>query len=567
MEIIKNVIYRVFAFVIGSLILCGCFSFYSSAADNESYDYYCKFTDVNQGKSINHANKSYSNAVNNTGQYTRLVLLKDATLQTSTGSGLDYYQYYVADYIDDSGYFQNHTYYKFSFKQMRYSDLAESSLYDSTSFDSTYLTDFYAGVDFPIETNIPIFENTEKGLADAKNYLETGTLPVKEGYDIYIDNLQVSDVIDDVVNITWDGYILDPALHSKSIVGYKVKRNVFPFIILSDGESDTGWQPWQSLPHYIDGKLKNADFIFSPSEPCPYKNGFAQLIVDLWPIVIDSDGQEYQGQKYSYYFDSDGNLQSVSKPTPSLDPIYDPDCYFENFYCSSSIYDKYGNLINNGTNLDSDKKHIQYFIGSNSVKRSFSPIREQGVYILCFFDGGTSSGYVLDLYSYGSLLSGGGFQFQPTLGELNIYFGLDNVPLSDSFNKKFTLKFIPYYSTGSSLYYGNASVVEINGSDIHPFQEHNDPADENSDKDREDLDPEEPKKNPIDYIGGDVSGGDSIDVLTVTKNFYSMLTGMLNALGQFPSLVARVFSFLPSVYTDMLLVALALVIILRILGR
>ena len=418
-----------------------------------------------------------------------------------------------------------------------------------------------------LATNIPIFENTEKGLADAKNYLETGTLPVKEGYDIQFDNLQVSEVIDDVVNITWDGYILDPALHSKSIVGYKVKRNVFPFIILSDGESDTGWQPWQSLPHYIDGKLKNADFIFSPSEPCPYKNGFAQLIVDLWPIVIDSDGQEYQGQKYSYYFDSDGNLQSVSKPTPSLDPIYDPDCYFENFYCSSSTYDKYGNLLENGTNLDSDKKHRQYFIGANSVKRSFSPIREQGVYILCFFDGGTSSGYVLDLYSYGSLLSGGGFQFQPTLGELNIYFGLDNVPLSDSFNKKFTLKFIPYYSTGSSLYYGNASVIEINGSDIHPFQEHNDPADENSDKDREDLDPEVPKKNPIDYIGGDVSGGDSIDVLTVTKNFYSMLTGMLNALGQFPSLVARVFSFLPSVYTDMLLVALALVIILRILGR
>ena len=145
--------------------------------------------------------------------------------------------------------------------------------YNSDGSVSGERTDNYIGnwYVYPgtLNTNIPIFENTEKGLADAKNYLETGILPVKEGYDIYLDNLQVSDVIDDVVNITWDGYILDPALHGKSIVGYKVKRNVFPFIILSDGESDTGWQPWQSLPHYIDGKLKNADFIFSPSEPWP----------------------------------------------------------------------------------------------------------------------------------------------------------------------------------------------------------------------------------------------------------------------------------------------------------
>ena len=270
MEFFKNVIYRVFAFVFGSLILCGFFSFYSSAADVETYEY-----ELNYYYYLKSGNW-YKSAVDY-GTFElpyRICMIhhsaNDEIINENESIVNLYYElvYFNVNTNDLHALSNKNLYLDFSFTGYK----VDGSIY--TQFNSNdQLYQLYASC---INSNIPIFEDSEDGLSEAKNYLETGTLPVKEGYDIYLDNLQVSDVIDDVVNITWDGYILDPALHSKSIVGYKVKRNVFPFIILSDGESDTGWQPWQSLPHYIDGKLIESE------EPNSYK--FEQFIFDSFPF-------------------------------------------------------------------------------------------------------------------------------------------------------------------------------------------------------------------------------------------------------------------------------------------
>ena len=57
------------------------------------------------------------------------------------------------------------------------------------------------------------------------------------------------------------------------------------------------------------------------------------------------------------------------------------------------------------------------------------------------------------------------------------------------------------------------------------------------------------------------------DINKLFAAFYDLMVSLIKCVGQIPSLVGQVFSFLPSVYTNMLLVGLGLVIILRILGR
>ena len=151
------------------------------------------------------------------------------------------------------------------------------------------------------------------------------------------------------------------------------------------------------------------------------------------------------------------------------------------------------------------------------------------------------------------------------------------------------MRFIPYYYSGDNLYYGNASVVEIHGYYADEYQEVGDPSNSNNPK---------KKINPdVDISSGDAGGGsggntpteaDKNTILSFIKGFFELMAALfqesvkflkqipeflkslwslIDLIGQFPSMVSKVFSFLPSAYTTMLVGGLALAILLRIFGR
>lgn len=443
-----------------------------------------------------------------------------------------------------------------------------------------------------IMTNIPIFEADEAGKAAALEYLKTGK-QTKEGYNIYLNDLKVSDASKDVVNVSWTGYTLDPALRNNAnIVDYKVERRVYPYVELSEGETDLGWNPWEIYSNSVPGKLLTADFIFSPSSKCPYKNGFSQLWLDLWPVCIDADGTEYVGKKYHYYFDADGNLTHTDNPIGSLTPIYDPDCNFVDFnvYVDSN-YDKYGQPLDKGKTSVQECDMCYYFVSATDFTHSYDVVSKD-IKVFAYYPNGLSSGYEIPFDEFGSWIRSdlvkSGFSFDITLGQLRKRYGFSAIPVKRD-NMDFTLRFIPYYYSGDNLYYGNASIVEITGNSAGEYQEVGDPSNPNNPK---------KKINPdVDISSGDAGGGsggntpteaDKNTILSFIKGFFELMAALfqesvkflkqlpsflksmwslIDLVGQFPAMVSKVFSFLPSVYSTMLVGGLALAILLRIFGR
>lgn len=437
-----------------------------------------------------------------------------------------------------------------------------------------------------ISTDIPLYDDTEEGRAAALEYLKTGK-QTKEGYNIYLNDLKVSDASKDVVNVSWTGYTLDPALRNNAnIVDYKVERRVYPYVELSEGETDKGWNPWLIYNDSVAGKLLNADFVFSPLYECPYKNGFSQLWLDLWPVCIDADGTEYVGKKYHYYFDAEGNLTHSEVPDGATKPIYDPDCYFTDFSSSCSDYDRYGKFLDFGKTAFQECDIYTFFVSASGFSHSYDVVsRDVKVYVT--YPGGLSSGYEVDFDTYG-FFNGSGFAFDITLGKLRKLCGFSAVQAKGD-NDIFTLKFVPYYSSGDNRYYGNASVVEIDFKLKGTYQEVGDPGNYNNP--RKELIPE------VDISGGDAGGGsggntpteaDKNTILSFIKGFFELMAALfqesvkflkqlpsflksmwslIDLVGQFPAMVSKVFSFLPSVYSTMLVGGLALAILLRIFGR
>lgn len=452
-----------------------------------------------------------------------------------------------------------------------------------TTSDTAKLSSFHYA---SINTNIPLYDNTEEGKAAALEYLKTGK-QTKEGYNIYLNDLKVSDVSKDVVNVSWTGYTLDPALRNNAnIVDYKVERRVYPYVELSEGETDKGWNPWLIYNDSVAGKLLNADFVFSPLYECPYKNGFSQLWLDLWPVCIDADGTEYVGKKYHYYFDAEGNLTHSEVPDGATKPIYDPDCYFTDFSSSCSDYDRYGKFLDFGKTAFQECDIYTFFVSASGFSHSYDVVsRDVKVYVT--YPGGLSSGYEVDFDTYG-FFNGSGFAFDITLGKLRKLCGFSAVQAKGD-NDIFTLKFVPYYSSGDNRYYGNASVVEIDFKLKGTYQEVGDPGNYNNP--RKELIPE------VDISGGDAGGGsggntpteaDKNTILSFIKGFFELMAALfqesvkflkqlpsflksmwslIDLVGQFPAMVSKVFSFLPSVYSTMLVGGLALAILLRIFGR
>ena len=247
--------------------------------------------------------------------------------------------------------------------------------------------------------------------------------------------------------------------------------------------------------------------------------------------------------------------------------------------------------------MDKGKTSVQecdlcyYFISATDFTHSYDVVSKD-IKVFAYYPSGLSSGYEIPFDNYGSWIRSdlvkSGFSFDISLGQLRKRYGFSAIPVKRD-NMDFTLRFIPYYYSGDNLYYGNASIVEINGVSADEYQEVGDPSNSNNPK---------KKINPdVDISSGDAGGGsggntpteaDKNTILSFIKGFFELMAALfqesvkflkqlpsflksmwslIDLVGQFPSMVSKVFSFLPSAYTTMLVGGLALAILLRIFGR
>lgn len=250
--------------------------------------------------------------------------------------------------------------------------------------------------------------------------------------------------------------------------------------------------------------------------------------------------------------------------------LYDPDCYIVNpamnftkgtsalngtlstfmgvelsngFYSYSSRNMKYTFLwdgVNTSYEADLALSHMQIDIVCNDREFTFS-----------------DSGYSL---SAGSV--------EITLQDILSFLQDNGVqPVVESFSIKYT----PYYIIGRKTYHGRSCrfVVQANSSGVLQVSQADDSFD--NDSDYSDIDVVSPSDLPIvvpGFTDNDSFEFDfSYDADNMFKNFFNSLRSLVSYCGQLPALINKVFSFLPDVYGNMIVIILAACFVMRLLGR
>lgn len=130
--------------------------------------------------------------------------------------------------------------------------------------------------------------------------------------------------------------------------------------------------------------------------------------------------------------------------------------------------------------------------------------------------------------------------------------------------------------TGTYSYGGWVKIAEKGDGDQSATTTTWEPDPDGGDNDVQDSDGgyDDGERTPTDIGGGNTmdEAEDNMKPVDTTNDFSftdfaSILDSLADGIGQFPQLVAKVFSFLPSAFIGMLVAGLAVVIICRIIGR
>lgn len=166
----------------------------------------------------------------------------------------------------------------------------------------------------------------------------------------------------------------------------------------------------------------------------------------------------------------------------------------------------------------------------------------------------------------GHLLSSGSIEI--SLQEiLSLLQDNDVKPVIESFSIKYT----PYYTIGRKTYHGQSVrfIVQANSAGILQISQGDDSF--NEDSDYSDVDIVPPDDLPIEIPGFTDDESFEFDFIydsdNMFKNFFNSLKSLISYCGQIPFLVNKVFSFLPSIYGNMIVVILAACFVMRLLGR
>jgi len=288
----------------------------------------------------------------------------------------------------------------------------------------------------------------------------------------------------------------------------------------------------------------------------PY-DGRCMLFIQFTPYILGKAGKATE-----ISFDFDKNMD-ITVPGGALEEASSADCYFLNpttqdefhNWGDSFIYFKWtGVSVEDTVEYLSSNIEIELYCHGDTFET-----RDNWQWVA----------YSPDIYSFRSM------RINFNLTDIETYVeGLgSHLRFQENNSTNYSgaaIRITPCYNTGTQYVRGKPITIYLStlGGTKSLIED-------NLDGTETDLN--EPVYDPISGIiddilpGGDVSGnGVSLDVSDlggITLKFFSMLKTLFSACGQFPGMVASVFVFLPSYYTYMLTIGLAVVIILRILGR
>lgn len=364
---------------------------------------------------------------------------------------------------------------------------------------------------------------------------------------------------DNTINATWTGVSQCPIV-DKTDVEVLIQPS-YMYIISPDTELMDWEQPGSITVNYNDMSFSKPYEEFM--EGCPYA-GSCYLTLNFTPQVM-IEGRLYKGSTITVSFDASGNISGFDIPTAGL-----PLTYFD-FYLKDFSY------LEDSSGLDSVNgnigRNIKFMWNGPSFGDSIDYI---------------TSDVKIEIYtmSTGNLENWDWYTYEPShslgIDRDSVQFNLLSLDKELREHRRTILdkenvshagvyfRFTPYFKTSEAYCYGrsvyvqlsrNGSVLSCNQSMGDAFSEDN-PGFENV---VENLEDNSPMGDLLDDIFKPSEESFNVDELTL--NFFSLLQGLISSLGQFPSLFATVFSFLPDYYISMLVVGLSGIILLRILGR
>ena len=316
------------------------------------------------------------------------------------------------------------------------------------------------------------------------------------------------------------------------------------------------------LATVVDGALEYKNYTSIVLQPYYVSNDDILYSGDRTYLTLDSSA-EYYNRTDIYVLENirktasssdkgvtpeDGDLEGGDFETENDRGTYDEHCYFVGF---DYIF----------TN---DGKSVNLYALWSDVKTSYKYVSSSVKIYVCAEDRG---GYYLFndddyFFSSGSIK----LNYLEVIAFLNEKLGREQIPLDTGV----FIRFVPEYYTGDATYHGKVIDLEFRDGKAYIIQLEGSYVD--GAYDSTDLTP------PDYYEDNSVIGGFLDDVLNppedddynidvLTLDFFSLIKGLVNTCGQFPALVNRVFSFLPDIYVQMLVVSLGLIVLMRILGR
>ncbi len=441
----------------------------------------------------------------------------------------------------------------------------ENEDYDDTDTSVTrvfnsWLTSTYNNYSGSMSTNIPCFKSKESALAYFVDGDESGILnkPEKETLEDFV--LSGFDC-DNSIYASWADIICP-----ENIVKDDVYVEVYPiyFLILEKGEIEQDYE----TPGTIT--VKNANYFSKAYADYFADNPYAgrcELTLSFTPVYEDlQNNKVYRGKSIRVSFDKKGNVESYDIPEGALTATHSSEFALKNFTATSEFHnwdDSYVHCYWNGSTI------------SETVKYVYSDIKVQLYARTGEYPNVT---YEWIDYPLNDIISINSNRLSFNLSEVDDYCRTVGYRFYDTSWQWENLKIrvTPYYKSTNAYVYGKS--VEISLTKLAGIgsimQSQGDAL--NGTPDYDNLEEDYLTDNSvlggvIDDVFNDVSGGEigagSFDITKIATDFLNLLPSFLKACGQFPSLVARVYSFLPSYYANMLICGLSLIIILRILGR
>lgn len=357
-------------------------------------------------------------------------------------------------------------------------------------------------------------------------------------------------------------------------------------------DEDYFYASWSGLTDYLGNDNTSKDFVFvsagfynsgiSVSKDVGYfhlSDGFLKIpfsklsnyendilsMIKLVPYHYAGPDQSilYRGQSASSYFNDLFYDDEWST-------YYDPDCFLVNSNMSytkgnsalsGSVSAFMGKELNNGF-YSYSSRNMKYLLSWESVNTAYEAdlsLSHMRIDIVC-----SGQEYVFSDSDY-PLSSG---KVDLSLENILLFLQEQGIqPVIESFSIKYT----PYYMVGRKTYHGRSIrfIVEANSAGILQVSQDDDSLGEDSDY--SDIDIVQPDDLPI-VIPGFTDDESfefdfSYDADNMFKNFFNSLRSLISYCGQIPALINKVFSFLPSVYGDMIVIILAACFIMRLLGR